>query len=177
MDQIRLELGMDLTADADFYAKVLDCDRIVVDYETKTLSYKPAFDFRTKLDFVEYLHKKAIKHEGLELRQVKETFLDIKQATRELEAEGKVMVLRKADGQPKVVFWNNEAYNTPMEREFRAMWHNLRPPPSQYQVRQELLNEGHQSKTEALGVVSKSSKKKEKKEANVSSSKDYQYSS
>jgi len=73
------------------------------------------------------------------------------------------MVLRKADGQPKVVFWNNIDYSTPMEQEFQAMWHNLRPPPNQYQVRQELLSEGHQSKTEALGVVSKSSKKKEKK--------------
>jgi len=78
-----------------------------------------------------------------------------------------VLVLRKADGHIKVVFWNNTAWNTPVEPEFQQLWNSLRLPPNQFEIRKELLAEGHTSKAEPLGTVRRALKReKGKKKSN-----------
>ncbi|KAG0028844.1 hypothetical protein BGZ81_004385 [Podila clonocystis] len=68
-------------------------------------------------------------NEKIDFDPVNGTYLyKLNEAVNELAAEGRILVVRNKDGAPRVLFWNDQRYNTAMDPMFREIWHSLRIP-------------------------------------------------
>src|SRR5690606_13225354 len=69
------------------------------------------------------------RHEGgMEYKELKDSYSKISEAVNELASEGRILVVRNKDGYPRILYWNDQRYNTAMDPEFREIWHRLRIP-------------------------------------------------
>ncbi|KAF9192635.1 hypothetical protein BGZ50_008341 [Haplosporangium sp. Z 11] len=113
---------------------VEDLKRNGIDLEAKPELYqllksneKPTYQIRSKEDLLAMLEKK--KNEGgMDYKELKDSYSKLAQSVEELASEGRILVVRNKDGNPRVLFWNDQRYNTAMDPEFRQIWHRLRIP-------------------------------------------------
>jgi transcription initiation factor TFIIE subunit beta len=52
---------------------------------------------------------------GMDYKELKDSYAKLSQAVEELANEGRILVVRNKDGLPRVLFWNDQRYNTAME--------------------------------------------------------------
>ena len=52
---------------------------------------------------------------GMDYKDLKDSYSKLDQAVEELANEGRILVVRNKDGKPRVLFWNDQRYNTAMD--------------------------------------------------------------
>lgn len=52
---------------------------------------------------------------GMDFKELKDSYSKLNEAVNELAAEGRILVVRNKDGAPRVLFWNDQRYNTAMD--------------------------------------------------------------
>lgn len=52
---------------------------------------------------------------GMDFKELKDSYSKLTEAVNELAAEGRILVVRNKDGAPRVLFWNDQRYNTAMD--------------------------------------------------------------
>lgn len=52
---------------------------------------------------------------GMEFKELKDSYSKLEQIVEELANEGRILVVRNRDGKPRVLFWNDQRYNTAMD--------------------------------------------------------------
>ena len=76
-------------------------------YQDGKLSYKPTYNVRNKDDLLVLIENHWKKgHGGLHVKDLKDTWRGIGQAILELEEANRVILFRKKDGKPNVLFYN-----------------------------------------------------------------------
>ena len=133
IDEIYQGTGIKLDKDNDLqlWERLSTNPKIVFDDHNKTFQYQAKFNVRTKEDLLLHLHGLWMENTGLDLKKAdtKDSFIDIKAAARELEAEGKAFIVRSKDNKQELsVFYNDSRYNTSVDEEFRKAWHDEKLP-------------------------------------------------
>ncbi|CAI2188922.1 8149_t:CDS:2 [Funneliformis geosporum] len=89
------------------------------------------YAIRTKEDLLNLLKERQEKVGascGMPFRELDDC-IDLSNAIQELESEGKIMVIRlMKDSSPRLLYYNDLKYNTPMDKEFVEMFHNVKVP-------------------------------------------------
>lgn len=52
---------------------------------------------------------------GMDFKELKDSYSKLTEAVNELAAEGRILVVRNKDGAPRVLFWNDQRFNTAMD--------------------------------------------------------------
>lgn len=52
---------------------------------------------------------------GMDYKELKDSYSKLDQAVEELANEGRILVVRNKDGKPRVLFWNDQRFNTAMD--------------------------------------------------------------
>lgn len=52
---------------------------------------------------------------GMDYKELKDSYSKLAQSVEELASEGRILVVRNKDGNPRVLFWNDQRYNTAMD--------------------------------------------------------------
>ncbi|KAG0251524.1 hypothetical protein BG011_007545 [Mortierella polycephala] len=124
--------GIDLESKPELYQLLKSNEKVAFDPIYNTFVYKaralpPTYQIRSKEDLLAMLEKR--KHEGgMDYKELKDSYSKLAQSVEELASEGRILVVRNKDGHPRVLFWNDQRYNTAMDPEFRQIWHRLRIP-------------------------------------------------
>ncbi|KAI9311951.1 hypothetical protein BX666DRAFT_879816 [Dichotomocladium elegans] len=118
---------VDITKNPSLWAKLVDNDKIEYNTVNKTFSYKPAYSIKSKEDLLDLLIKKRDEG-GMDYRELKDSYSKLSDAVEELANEGQILVIRNKDGNPRVLFYNEMQYNTPIDEEFRKMWSEIEIP-------------------------------------------------
>ncbi|KAF9929098.1 hypothetical protein BGZ65_005939 [Modicella reniformis] len=118
---------IDLDAKPELFQLLRLNEKVAYDERNATFVYKPTYQIKSKEDLFAMLEKR--KNEGgMDYKELKDSYAKLPQAVEELAAEGRILVVRNKDGHPRVLFWNDQRYNTAMDPEFREIWHRLRIP-------------------------------------------------
>ncbi|KAF9210781.1 hypothetical protein CPC16_007961 [Podila verticillata] len=126
-DDIKRKGGVDLAAHAGLFTLLKENEKIDFDQINGTYLYKPTYHIKSKEDLFHMLEKR--KNEGgMDFKELKDSYSKLTEAVNELAAEGRILVVRNKDGAPRVLFWNDQRYNTAMDPMFREIWHSLRIP-------------------------------------------------
>lgn len=64
----------------------------------------------------------------MDYKDLKDSYLKLGEAVEELANEGQILVIRNKDGNPRVLFYNEMDYNTPIDPEFQKMWAEITIP-------------------------------------------------
>ncbi|CAG8604854.1 658_t:CDS:2 [Rhizophagus irregularis] len=109
-EDLKLNKIADINANKELYNHMINNEKIHYNSVDHTFQYKPDYAIRSKEDLLNLLKE----------RQEKEG---------ELESEGKIMVIRlMKDGTPRLLYYNDLQFNTPMDKEFVEMFHNVKVP-------------------------------------------------
>ncbi|KAI9228467.1 MAG: hypothetical protein DHS80DRAFT_15526 [Piptocephalis tieghemiana] len=144
IDQIAQSLGLDLKLDDELFKKVSSNTKIIFDPENVTFTYKPEHDVKSKQDLLDLLQRRRLEGGGMLVEDFKDSYLNIKEAMAELEKDGKILIVRKKDGYPRMLFYNDTVYNTPMATEFKELWNRYKMPMEAEMVA-ELEAAGHKT--------------------------------
>lgn len=52
---------------------------------------------------------------GMDYKDLKDSYSKLGSAVEELASEGQILVVRNKDGNPRVLFYNEAEYNTPID--------------------------------------------------------------
>ncbi|KAF9411091.1 hypothetical protein BGZ94_001445 [Podila epigama] len=126
-EDIKRKGDVDLNAHPELFKLLRDNEKIDYDVVNQTYLYKPTYHIKSKEDLLRMLEKR--KNEGgMEYKELKDSYSKLNEAVNELAAEGRILVVKTKDGSPRILFWNDQRYNTAMDPEFRLIWHRLRIP-------------------------------------------------
>ncbi|KAF9095581.1 hypothetical protein BGX29_001572 [Mortierella sp. GBA35] len=127
VEDLRRKGGVDLDAKPELYNLLKTNEKVTYDTRDGTFAYKPTYHIKNKEDLLALLEKR--KNEGgMDYRELKDSYSKLLEAVNELASEGRILVVKNKDGAPRVLFWNDQRYNTAMDQEFRDIWHRLRIP-------------------------------------------------
>ncbi|KAF8930143.1 hypothetical protein EDD21DRAFT_364128 [Dissophora ornata] len=127
VEDLKRKGNIDLDAKPELYQLLKSNDKVSFDERDATFAYKPTYQIKSKEDLFAMLEKKKSEG-GMDYKELKDSYSKLPQAVEELAAEGRILVVRNKDGNPRVLFWNDQRYNTAMEPEFRDIWHGLVVP-------------------------------------------------
>ncbi|RKP12745.1 hypothetical protein BJ684DRAFT_11055, partial [Piptocephalis cylindrospora] len=144
IDQIAQHLGLDMKMDEELFKKVSSNTKIIFDPENVTFTYKPEHDVKSKQDLLDLLQRRRLEGGGMLVEDFKDSYLNIKEAMAELEKEGKILIVRKKDGYPRMLFYNDTVYNTPMDEQFKELWNRYKMP-METEIVAELEAAGHRT--------------------------------
>ncbi|RIA99514.1 hypothetical protein C1645_746995 [Glomus cerebriforme] len=121
----------DIIANKDLYNHMINNEKIQYNSVDRTFQYKPDYAIRTKDDLLNLLKERQDKvgvSRGMPYRELDDC-IDLTNSIKELESEGKIMVIRlMKDGSPRLLYYNDLQFNTPMDKEFVEMFHNVEVP-------------------------------------------------
>lgn len=118
---------VDITKNPSLWQKLVENDKIEYNPNTKTFAYKPAYQIKSKEDLLELLINKK-EEGGMDYKDLKDSYSKLGEAVEELANEGQILVIRNKDGNPRVLFYNEMDYNTPIDAEFQKMWAEITIP-------------------------------------------------
>ncbi|KAF9432759.1 hypothetical protein BGZ76_010365 [Entomortierella beljakovae] len=125
IEDLKRKGGIDLDAKPDLFQLLKANEKVLYDQANGTFVYKPTYHIKSKEDLFMILEKR--KNEGgMDYKELKDSYSKLAQSVEELANEGRILVIRNKDGNPRVLFWNDQRYNTGMDKEFREIWHSLR---------------------------------------------------
>ncbi|RKO94984.1 hypothetical protein CAUPRSCDRAFT_13214, partial [Caulochytrium protostelioides] len=121
----RLELVRKLgyNPDHDIWHQLVINERVAFRDDTEQYSFKTKYDLRDKDALYRLLSKN--KDRGIEVKDLREGWVDVVKAVAEMEAEGRVSIIRGKDG-PKTVFWSDPQYKITISPEFIEYWRNTK---------------------------------------------------
>ncbi|CAG8441601.1 10047_t:CDS:2 [Funneliformis caledonium] len=121
----------DIISNKELYNLMIKNEKIKYNSVDCTFQYKPDYAIRTKEDLLNLLKERQEKAGGscgMPFRELDDC-IDLSNAIQELESEGKIMVIRlMKDASPRLLYYNDLTYNTPMDKEFVDMFHNVKVP-------------------------------------------------
>ncbi|KAG0053399.1 hypothetical protein BGZ83_001165 [Gryganskiella cystojenkinii] len=127
VEDLKRKGKVDFDSAPELYDHLKKNDKVEYNARDGTFVYKPTYQIKSKEDLFAMLEKK--KNEGgMDYKELKDSYSKLDQAVEELANEGRILVVRNKDGKPRVLFWNDQRYNTAMDSEFRDIWHRLRIP-------------------------------------------------
>ncbi|KAF9919301.1 hypothetical protein BX616_009333 [Lobosporangium transversale] len=127
VEDLKRKGNIDLETKPRLYELLKSNEKVAYDEVNNTFVYKPTYQIKSKEDLLAMLEKR--KNEGgMDYKELKDSYSKLPQAVQELASEGRILVVKNKDGQPRVLFWNDQRYNTAMDPEFREIWHRLRIP-------------------------------------------------
>jgi transcription initiation factor TFIIE subunit beta len=110
---------------------MINNEKIHYNSADRTFQYKPDYAIRTKDDLLNLLKERQEKvgvSRGMPYRELDDCN-DLTNSIKELESEGRIMVIRlMKDGSPRLLYYNDLQFNTPMDKEFVEMFHNVKVP-------------------------------------------------
>ncbi|KAG2220115.1 hypothetical protein INT45_006143 [Circinella minor] len=118
---------VDIRKNQALWDKLVNNDKIEYDPTTDTFSYKPTYQIRSKEDLLELLIQKK-EDGGMDYKDLKDSYSKLGEAVEDLANEGQILVIRNKDLNPRVLFYNEMQYNTPVDDEFRKMWGSIKIP-------------------------------------------------
>ncbi|ORX88664.1 transcription initiation factor IIE, beta subunit [Basidiobolus meristosporus CBS 931.73] len=126
-DDLKRHVGADLDVNPELYQTLTQNNKI--DYDTKThmFSYRPAYNIKTKEDLLALLQEKQDEG-GMEVRELKDSYIDVKGVVEELAEAGQIYIIRNKDETPRILFYNDARLNCDFDADFKQMWHDLRAP-------------------------------------------------
>lgn len=89
-------------------------EKIEYDSVNNMFSYKPTYQIKSKEDLSSLLISKR-KEGGMDYKDLKDSYSKLSSAVEELAGEGVILVVRNKDGNPRVLFYNDAQYNTPID--------------------------------------------------------------
>lgn len=105
---------VDITKNAALWEKLIHNDKIEYDSVNNTFAYKPTYQIKSKEDLLSLLIAKR-KEGGMDYKDLKDSYSKLSSAVEELAGEGVILVVRNKDGNPRVLFYNDAQYNTPID--------------------------------------------------------------
>jgi len=120
----------DVNANKELYQLMINNEKIDFDSVNLTFKYKPEFLIRGNEDLIQLLHdRKDSKQSGMHFKDLADSYVDVTGSIQELEQEGRILVIRlMKDNSPRLMFWNDTEENTPMDKEFVGMFHQVKIP-------------------------------------------------
>ncbi|KAI9278751.1 hypothetical protein BDA99DRAFT_493060 [Phascolomyces articulosus] len=118
---------VDIRKNQALWEKLVNNDKIDYDVVNDTFVYKPTYQIRSKEDLLELLIQKR-EDGGMDYKDLKDSYSKLGDAVEELANEGQILVIRHKDGNPRILFYNEMQYNTPVDDEFRKMWAGIKIP-------------------------------------------------
>jgi transcription initiation factor TFIIE subunit beta len=130
-EDLKVNKIADINANKELYNHMINNEKIHYNSVDKTFQYKPDYAIRSKDDLLNLLKERQEKtgvSRGMPYRELDDC-IDLTNSIKELEEEGKIMVIRlMKDFSPRLLYYNNLQYNTPMDKEFVEMFHNVKVP-------------------------------------------------
>ncbi|KAK9723078.1 transcription factor TFIIE beta subunit, TFIIEB, Tfa2, variant 2 [Basidiobolus ranarum] len=126
-EDLKRHVNADLDANPELYRTLTQNNKIDYDSKNHTFSYRPAYNIKTKEDLLALLQEKKDEG-GMEVRELKDSYIDVKGVVEELAESGQVYIIRNKDDTPRILFYNDPRLNCNFDAEFKQMWHELRAP-------------------------------------------------
>ncbi|RHZ55276.1 hypothetical protein Glove_417g34 [Diversispora epigaea] len=121
----------DINTNKQLYDLMIKNEKIIYNNVDRTFQYKPEYAIRSKEDLLNLLKERQEKvgvSRGMPYKELDDC-IDLTNAIMELESEGKIMVIRlMKDSSPRLLYWNDQRYNTPMDQEFVDMFNSVKVP-------------------------------------------------
>ncbi|KAI7862157.1 hypothetical protein BDF14DRAFT_1859342 [Spinellus fusiger] len=118
---------VDITRNAALWEKLVQNSKIEFDPVNKTFAYKPTYQIKSKDDLLTLLTSK--KNEGgMDYKDLKDSYSKLANTVEELANEGRVLVIRNKDSNPRVLFHNDMQFNTWIDQDFQKMWTEILIP-------------------------------------------------
>ncbi|KAL0074881.1 hypothetical protein J3Q64DRAFT_1757658 [Phycomyces blakesleeanus] len=118
---------VDITRNQALWDKLVQNSKIEYNPVNKTFAYKPTYQIKSKDDLLSLLTSK--KNEGgMDYKDLKDSYSKLANAVEELANEGRILVIRNKDGNPRVLFYNDMQYNTFIDQDFQKMWADIAIP-------------------------------------------------
>ncbi|KAG0170668.1 hypothetical protein DFQ28_011224 [Apophysomyces sp. BC1034] len=124
---IQSRAKVDITKNPSLWEKLIHNDKIDFDPVNKTFAYKPTYQIKSKDDLLSLLIQKR-NEGGMDYKDLKDSYSKLGNAVEELATEGRILVIRNKDGNPRVLFHNDMQYNTLIDHEFKKMWGDISIP-------------------------------------------------
>jgi len=64
----------------------------------------------------------------MEFKDLKDSYSKLDEVVDHLDLTGQILVIRKRDDVPRILFWNDAEYNTPVDNDFKTMWAGTKVP-------------------------------------------------
>ncbi|KAG9290697.1 hypothetical protein G9A89_011660 [Geosiphon pyriformis] len=129
-EDLKREQVVDVNANRDLYKLMINNEKIQYDPVNRSFQYKPEFLIRGNEDLLDLL--KARREEkpcGMHFKDLADSYVDVTSSIKELEEQGQILVIRMMkDHSPRLMFWNDPAENTPMDKDFVEMFHKVKIP-------------------------------------------------
>ncbi|CAG8477275.1 10336_t:CDS:10 [Diversispora eburnea] len=120
----------DINTNKQLYDLMIRNEKIIYNNIDRTFQYKPEYAIRSKEDLLNLLKERQEKvgvSRGMPYKELDDC-IDLTNAIM-VENEGKIMVIRlMKDSSPRLLYWNDQRYNTPMDEEFVAMFNSVKVP-------------------------------------------------
>jgi len=118
---------VDIEKNRDLHDKLRSNEKITFDEQNITFAYKPTYPIRNNEDLLSLL-KKHKDQGGMEFKDLKDSYSKLDAVVDDLDQSGKILVIKKKDDIPRILFWNDAEYNTPVDSEFKIMWAETKVP-------------------------------------------------
>ncbi|KAI9282192.1 hypothetical protein BY458DRAFT_531171 [Sporodiniella umbellata] len=118
---------VDIGKNPALWEKLVNNEKIEFDSVNNVFSYKPTYQIKSKEDLLTLLVTKK-KEGGMDYKDLKDSYSKLSSAVEELAGEGVILVVRNKDGNPRVLFYNEAQYNTPIDADFKKMWSDISIP-------------------------------------------------
>ncbi|KAF9203898.1 hypothetical protein BGZ49_005915 [Haplosporangium sp. Z 27] len=125
VEDLKRKGNIDLDAKPELFQLLKANEKVLYDQLNGTFVFKPTYHIKSKEDLLMILEKRR-NEGGMDYKELKDSYSKLAQSVEELANEGRILVIRNKDGNPRVLFWNDQRYNTAMDKEFRDIWHSLR---------------------------------------------------
>ncbi|KAG9014670.1 hypothetical protein FRB90_005253 [Tulasnella sp. 427] len=126
---------------------------------------KAVYHARTPEELLKEIHLRGRDGGGLSVKHLKEGFPAVNEHIEQLEAQGRVLVIRTDKNEPKQVFWNEitpEQGGKAVDDEFKSLWDQLKNPV-EADLLKALEKEGLQPTASEAVAAKAAPKKKDKK--------------
>ncbi|KAL1916400.1 uncharacterized protein VTP21DRAFT_5591 [Calcarisporiella thermophila] len=140
IEALKKSTGVDVAANPQLYKLLTNNPKIDFDEATRTFAYKPTFNIKSTDDLLALLEERKDLG-GMEVKDLLDSYKGLSAAVDELEAAGRLLVVRNKDRAPRILFYNDPYYNTNVDEEFKTLWHNLKIP-DQFDLGMELEKAG-----------------------------------
>ncbi|ORX80289.1 hypothetical protein K493DRAFT_320910 [Basidiobolus meristosporus CBS 931.73] len=126
-EDLKRHVNADFEANPELYRTITQNNKIDYDPKNHTFSYRPAYNIKNKEDLLALLQEKKDEG-GMEVRELKDSYIDVRGVVEELVETGQVYVIRNKDNTPRILFYNDARLNVDFDADFKQMWHELRAP-------------------------------------------------
>lgn len=117
---------VDVYSSEDLYKNLTNNEKITFDSENNTFAYKPVYDIKNKEDLLKLVRE----HKAMEVKELKDSYLNLMEAIKELEKEGDILIIYSKDN-PRIIYANDKKLNVETDDVFKDLWHSLTVPPEE----------------------------------------------